>query len=103
MLRMWLARISPVICRSDGRTSLAGNDRTWDVIGQTTANPVFSENTAVSSCWDIPSISCRLDYRESAQPGGQDEYQYHMGQNGSPGRIRTSDMTVNSRPLYRLR
>jgi hypothetical protein len=22
--------------------------------------------------------------------------------NGSPGRIRTSDMTVNSRPLYRL-
>ena len=22
--------------------------------------------------------------------------------NGSPGRIRTSDLTVNSRPLYRL-
>src|SRR6266481_6268084 len=42
MLRIWLVRISPVIGRPGGRTTLVGNGRTRDVIGQTMAKPVFS-------------------------------------------------------------
>jgi hypothetical protein len=42
MLRMWLVRISPAIGNLEGRTTLVGNGRTRDVIGQTIARPVFS-------------------------------------------------------------
>src|SRR5712664_1102980 len=37
MLRIWLVRISPVIGRPGGRTTLVGNGRTRDVMGQTMA------------------------------------------------------------------
>jgi hypothetical protein len=46
MLRMWLVRISPAIARPGGSTTLVGNGRTREVIGQTTARPVFSVNPA---------------------------------------------------------
>src|SRR6266850_4825853 len=46
MLRMWLVKISPAIGRPEGRTTLVGNGRTRDVIGQTIASPVFSVNAA---------------------------------------------------------
>jgi hypothetical protein len=41
MLRIWLVKISPAIGRLAGRTTLVGNGRTRDVIGQTIARPVF--------------------------------------------------------------
>src|ERR1700731_539676 len=46
MLRMWLVKISPAIGKLEGRTTLVGNGRTRDVIGQTIANPVFSMKAA---------------------------------------------------------
>src|SRR6202045_3170581 len=46
MLRMWLVRTSPLIGKPRGRTMLVGNGRTRDVIGQTTAKPVFSVKAA---------------------------------------------------------
>src|SRR5438045_6203687 len=46
MLRMWLVRISPETGSPAGSTTLVGNGRTRDVIGHTTARPVFSVNVA---------------------------------------------------------
>jgi hypothetical protein len=43
---MWLVKISPPTGSPGGSTTLVGNGRTREVIGQTTARPVFSVNEA---------------------------------------------------------
>jgi len=45
MLRIWLVSTSPTTGRPSGNTTLVRNGRTRDVIGQTTAKPVFSVKT----------------------------------------------------------
>lgn len=46
MLQIWRVRISPLIGKPGGRTTLVGNGHTRDVIGQTTAKPVYLVNAA---------------------------------------------------------
>jgi hypothetical protein len=69
MLRTWLIRISPMIGRPAGKTTLVGNGRTRDVIGQTTARPVFSVKPAdeITSAGRRPDCSLPLVGSNSVQ------------------------------------